>query len=91
MDRIPTAGAHAGRAGRPLVRSLGIVEATIRCPRRGRIGPSLCDGCPFLCDQRAASGPVHCSYPIPADETFESRRETRESVRIALQHELERT
>ena len=77
-------------SGRPLERTLAMTDDGVVCPRTGRI--SGCGGdCPFYCRRERSTSSVICSYPFPASETFVRRVRSREALRIALSHLLERT
>lgn len=75
---------------RTLERSLALDQGVLVCPRAGPVLLRTCDGCPFLCRMEATPSSIICSYPIPARETFATRKRHSEAVRIALRHQLER-
>jgi hypothetical protein len=77
--------------GRPVERNIGIPDGVLRCPRRGLVSASICNGCTFLCRHEGRATSVICSYPLPARDTYARRSRRREDVRIALGHHLERT
>lgn len=77
-------------SGRPLERSLEQTDHGVVCPRTGRV--SGCGGdCPFYCRRERSTSSVICSYPVLASDTFVRRARSREALRIALSHLLERT
>ena len=78
-------------AERMLESSLALEQGVLVCPRRGSVPVATCDRCPFFCRTEISSSSVICSYPIPARETFATRSRHSEAVRIALQHQLQRT
>jgi hypothetical protein len=78
-------------SGRPLERSLAVINGELRCPRNGRKSIAACDACPYFCRNSRVTASLICSYPFPARDTFARRARRREDVRIALGHHLGRT